>query len=261
MHLPSYHQKCHPQCVWFKDVTHYKPSGFSQMFYQAGWILANVLPSQVDSRKSGAKPSEFWRNLLRSRVDSRQTFISQTDSLQVFFSYQKVSCPQYSFSNVGRYPRKGNWRYFLPYVGRYPNKGNWRYFLSSVGRYPSKGNWQYFLSYVGLYPNKGDWRYFLSYVGHYPNKDNWRCFLSYVGHYPSKDNWRYPCCMSVVTPVKVIDSIHFRMWVITPVKVIDSFFSSPVILISFVPRSVYVHRFCICCMAFSSISIGQNWCT
>ena len=30
--------------------------------------------------------------------------------------------------------------------------------------------------------------------------------------------------MSVITPVKVIDSIHFRVCVITPVKVLDSLF-------------------------------------
>jgi len=61
-----------------------KPSGFSHMFYQAEWILANVLPSRVDSRKSCTKPNGFGRNLLRNRVDFRQTFISQIDSLQVF---------------------------------------------------------------------------------------------------------------------------------------------------------------------------------
>jgi len=61
-----------------------KPSGFSHMFYQAEWILANVLPSRVDSRKSCTKPNGFGRNLLRNRVDFRQTFISKIDSLQVF---------------------------------------------------------------------------------------------------------------------------------------------------------------------------------
>jgi len=70
-----------------------KPSGFSQMFYQAGWILANVLPSRVDSRKSCTKPSGFGRNLLRNRVDFRQTFISQTDSLQVFLLSKVLMSP------------------------------------------------------------------------------------------------------------------------------------------------------------------------
>ena len=91
-----------------------KSSGFSQMFIKAEWILANVYQSRVDSRKSCAKPSGFWRNLLRSQVDSRkscakpsgfwrnllrnhvdfrQTFISQTDSLQVFFFLVKKVIP------------------------------------------------------------------------------------------------------------------------------------------------------------------------
>jgi len=68
-----------------------KPSGFSQTFYKAEWILANLLSSWVDSRKSCTKPSGFWRNVLQNPVDFRQTFMSQTDSLQIFFSYQKVS--------------------------------------------------------------------------------------------------------------------------------------------------------------------------
>jgi len=33
LNLPSCHQKCHPQCVWSRDVTHYKPGGFRQIFY------------------------------------------------------------------------------------------------------------------------------------------------------------------------------------------------------------------------------------
>jgi len=32
LHLPSYRRKCHPQCVWSRDVTHYKPGGFRQLF-------------------------------------------------------------------------------------------------------------------------------------------------------------------------------------------------------------------------------------
>ena len=85
------------------------------MFHQAEWILANVSPSRVDSRKcciksrvdsrkSCAKPSGFWRNLLRSRVDSRQTFISQTDSLQVFLLSEVLMSLVYFLSYVGRYP-------------------------------------------------------------------------------------------------------------------------------------------------------------
>jgi len=30
-----------PQCVWSRDVTHHKPGGFRQIFYEAQWILAN----------------------------------------------------------------------------------------------------------------------------------------------------------------------------------------------------------------------------
>ena len=114
------------------------------------------------------------------------------------------------------------------------------YFLSYVGHYPSKDNWRYFLSYVGLYPSKDNWQYFLSYVGHYPSKGNRQYSSSYVSHYSSQD---------------------------------DRQFFLPVILVSFVPRSVYVHHFCISnCIAdirigyihkhsILSISISQNWCT
>jgi len=56
----------------------------ANLLSKAEWILANDLPSRVDSRKSCTKPSGFWRNLLQNRVDFRQTFISQTDSLQIF---------------------------------------------------------------------------------------------------------------------------------------------------------------------------------
>jgi len=53
----------------------------------------------------------------------------------------------------------------------------------------------------------------------------------------------------VVTPVKVIDGISFCMLVITPVKVIDSLFL-PSDAYRFVPQSVYVHCLCICsCIA------------
>jgi len=41
LHLPSYRRKCHPQCVWSRDVTHYKPGGFRRIFREAQWILAN----------------------------------------------------------------------------------------------------------------------------------------------------------------------------------------------------------------------------
>ena len=64
---------------------------------KAEWILANDLPSRVDSRKSCTKPSGFWRNRLRIRVDSRQTYISQTDSLQVFLLSKGLMSPVFSF--------------------------------------------------------------------------------------------------------------------------------------------------------------------
>ena len=89
---------------WILANAYQKSSGFSHMLIKsrvdsreclskAEWILANVLPCRVDSRKSCAKPSGFWRNLLRNQVDFRQTFISQTDSLQVFFFLSKRSSP------------------------------------------------------------------------------------------------------------------------------------------------------------------------
>jgi len=43
----SSYQKCHPRCVWSRDVTHYKPSGFwrtrVKCLSKAEWILANLL--------------------------------------------------------------------------------------------------------------------------------------------------------------------------------------------------------------------------
>jgi len=35
LHLPSSYKKCHPQCVWSRDVTHYKPGGFWRIFHEA----------------------------------------------------------------------------------------------------------------------------------------------------------------------------------------------------------------------------------
>jgi len=70
-----------------------KPGGFSQIFIKSRVDSLKSLQSRVDSRKSCTKPSGLWRNLLQNPVDFRQTFISQTNSLQIFFSYQKVSLP------------------------------------------------------------------------------------------------------------------------------------------------------------------------
>ena len=86
----------------FSQTFYQKPSGFSQMSYQAEWILANLVLSRVDSRRSCTKPSGFWRNLLRNRVGFRQTFINQTDSLQVFSLIKSSHVPSV-FSYVGRY--------------------------------------------------------------------------------------------------------------------------------------------------------------
>ena len=88
LRLLSYHQKCHPQCVGSRDVTH-----------KAQWTLAK--PFII-------KPSGLWRNLLRNRVDFQQTFINQTDSLQDFSLIKNSHVPNISFSYVGRYPNKGN---------------------------------------------------------------------------------------------------------------------------------------------------------
>jgi len=48
LNLPSCHQKCHPQCVWSRDVTHYKPGGFRQFFF--------------------TKPSGLWRTPMKSFI-------------------------------------------------------------------------------------------------------------------------------------------------------------------------------------------------
>jgi len=73
----------------------------------------------VDSRKSCTKPSGFWRNLLRNRVDFQQTFINQTDSLQVFSLIKGSHVPSV-FSYVGRYPIEVIDGISFSYVGHYP---------------------------------------------------------------------------------------------------------------------------------------------
>jgi len=215
--------------VWSRDVTHYKPSGFWRT------LVKPFIKSRVDSRKSCAKPSGFWRNVLPSwvdsrkcftkpgrfsqmfyqaewilanvllsRVDSRQTFISRTDSLQVFFSFRSHVPSVLSY--VGRYPIEVIDGIFFRMLVIIPVKiidG----ILSYVGRYPIEVIDSVF-SYVGLYPSKGKWRYFLSYID--------SISFSYVGHYLSKDNWRYF--------LSYVDSISFRMLAIISVKIIDGIF-------------------------------------
>ena len=71
LHLPSCHQKCHPQCVWSRDVTHYKPDGFRQIFYEAQWILANSYETFYQkpsgfSQTSYQKPSGFSQTLSKA---------------------------------------------------------------------------------------------------------------------------------------------------------------------------------------------------
>ena len=52
-------RKCLSKAEWILANVYRKPSGFSQTFYEAGWILANVLPSRVDSHKCFTKPGGF----------------------------------------------------------------------------------------------------------------------------------------------------------------------------------------------------------
>jgi len=49
--------------------------------YQAEWILANVLPSQVDSRKP----------FIKSRVGSRECFTKPSGFLQMFYQTEWIS--------------------------------------------------------------------------------------------------------------------------------------------------------------------------
>ena len=50
------------------------------MFYQAEWILANVLPSRVDSHKP----------FIKSRVDSRECFTKPSGFSQMFYTAEWI---------------------------------------------------------------------------------------------------------------------------------------------------------------------------
>jgi len=100
LHLPSCHQKCHPKCVWSRDVTHYKPGGLRQIFYEAQWILANSyetfyqaewILANVYQKPSGfsqtsyQKPSGFSQTSYQKPSGFSQTFYQKSGFSQTFY--------------------------------------------------------------------------------------------------------------------------------------------------------------------------------
>ena len=115
-------------------------------------------------------------------MDFRQTFISQTDSLQVFLL------------SKGLIPRKVIQKCYQSSI--FQVAGPTKAVFTSIFSRPQC------LSYVGHYPNKDNWQYFLLYVGRYPIEVIDGISFSYVGRYP----------------IEVIDGISFRMLVVTPLR-------------------------------------------
>jgi hypothetical protein len=53
LHLPSCHQKCHPQCVWSRDVTRYEPVGFRRTLTKLGGF--SQIPAATPKKKKEKK--------------------------------------------------------------------------------------------------------------------------------------------------------------------------------------------------------------